>query len=105
MTRGTVLVVDDDDATHAAVTDALKEAGFGVVRVYDAVSALRVQAALLLDAVVAASDVRGMEALRERSPNVPIVFVTDRAFDVADLQGGQRSAVGRQLVAAQRARG
>ena len=84
MTKGTVLVVDNDDTAQSVVADLLKDAGFGVVRVYDAVSALCVHAAVLLDAVVAASNVPGMEgtallrAMRDQNPEVPLIFTTDR---------------------------
>ena len=84
MTKGTVLVVDNDDTAQSAVADLLKDAGYGVVRVYDAVSAMCVQAAVLLDAVVAASNVPGMEgtalirAMRDRNPELPLIFLTDR---------------------------
>jgi DNA-binding response OmpR family regulator len=83
-TKGTVLVVDSDDTAQSMVAGILQEAGFGVVRVYDAVSALCVQAALALDAVVAASNVPGMEGtailkmMRDLNPELPLIFVTDR---------------------------
>lgn len=83
-TKGTVLVVDSDDSAQSLVAGILQEAGFGVVRVYDAVSALCVQASLVLDAVVAASNVPGMEGtaflkvMREVDPELPLIFVTDR---------------------------
>ena len=84
MIKGTVLVVDNDDSAQSMVAAILKDAGFGVVRAYDAVSALCVQAAIALDMVVTASNVPGMEgtallrAMHDRNPNLPLIFVTDR---------------------------
>jgi DNA-binding response OmpR family regulator len=84
MNKGTVLVVDNDDTAQNLVADLLHEAGFGVVRAYDALSALCVHAALPLEAVVTASNVPGMEgtallrALRDLNPELPLIFVTDR---------------------------
>lgn len=84
MNKGTVLVVDNDDSAQSFVAAILQEAGFGVVRAYDAVSALCVQAALALDAVVTASNVPGMEgtallrAMHDLNPELPLIFVTDR---------------------------
>jgi two-component system OmpR family response regulator len=84
MNKGTVLVVDNDDSAQSVVAAILKDAGFGVVRAYDAVSALCVQAALALDAIVTSSNVPGMEgtallrAMHDLNPELPLIFVTDR---------------------------
>jgi DNA-binding NtrC family response regulator len=86
MTKGTVLVVDNDDRTHSIVAGILQQAGYGVVRAYDAVSALCALAALCLDAVVTSSNVPGMEGtallrvMHDLAPELPLIFLTDHPF-------------------------
>jgi len=46
MVRGTVLVVDPDDFAQSIVASILGEAGFGVIRTYDMLSAVCVMQAL-----------------------------------------------------------
>ncbi|HEV7265610.1 MAG TPA: PAS domain S-box protein [Falsiroseomonas sp.] len=82
----TVLLVDDEDAVRRPVADRLRELGHTVLEARDGPAALRILASARPDLLV--SDVglpRGMngrqvaEAVRERMPGLPVLFITGYA--------------------------
>jgi two-component system response regulator AtoC len=80
--RGTVLVVEDDDDTRAALADALSDLGHAIEAHADGASALERLAAAQFDVVL--TDVRmpgmdGLELCRRLSgerPSVPVLVMT-----------------------------
>ena len=84
--RGTVLLVDDEDAARGPAADRLRELGHAVLEARDGPEALRVLAAARPDLLV--TDVglpHGLngrqlaEAARERMPGLPVLFITGYA--------------------------
>ena len=84
--RGTVLLVDDEDAARRPVADRLRELGHTVLEARDGPEALRVLDAVRPDLLV--TDVglpRGMngrevaEAVRARLPGLPVLFISGYA--------------------------
>ncbi len=81
-TRGSVLVVDDEDLVRRAITRVLERSGQQVVAVDGAAAALGVLASGNVDAVVSDITMPGMSglellaAIRERDGDVPVILVT-----------------------------
>jgi CheY-like chemotaxis protein len=84
--RGTVLLVDDEDAVRQSAAERLRELGHTVVEARDGPEALQVLATARPDLLV--TDVglpRGLngrqvaEAARERLPGLPVLFITGYA--------------------------
>jgi nitrogen-specific signal transduction histidine kinase/CheY-like chemotaxis protein len=86
VSRGTVLLVDDEDAARRPAADRLRELGYTVVEARDGPEALQVLATARPDLLV--TDVglpNGMngrqvaEAAREQLPGLPVLFITGYA--------------------------
>ncbi|MFD1109043.1 PAS domain S-box protein [Pseudoroseomonas ludipueritiae] len=84
--RGTVLLVDDEDAVRGPAVDRLRELGLVVLEARDGPDALRVLSRAMPDLLV--TDVglpNGMngrqvaEVARERIPGLPVLFITGYA--------------------------
>ena len=93
VSRATVLLVDDEDAARRPAVDRLRDLGYTVLEARDGPEALRVLASGRPDMLV--TDVglpNGMngrqvaEAVRERLPGLPVLFVT--GYAVASLPRG-----------------
>lgn len=82
--RGTLLVVDDDEGVREVTEAILRDAGFDVVSVSDAVGALQVleSSTPLIDLVVTDVLLEGMDGfalaviLRKTRPKLPIIFLS-----------------------------
>jgi CheY-like chemotaxis protein len=84
--RGTVLLVDDEDAVRTPTADRLRELGYTVVEARDGASALRLLAQARPDLLVTDVGLPGgmngrqvAEAVRERAENLPVLFITGYA--------------------------
>ncbi|MBL6459614.1 response regulator, partial [Belnapia sp. T6] len=86
VSRGTVLLVDDEDAVRSPAADRLRELGYRVLEARDGPEALQMLATSRPDLLV--TDVglpHGMngrqvaEAARERMPGLPVLFITGYA--------------------------
>jgi PAS domain S-box-containing protein len=87
-TGATVLLVDDEATVRATAAERLRDLGYEVMEASDGPSALRVfgggpQLDLLITDVGLPNGMNGRqvaEAVRERSPGVPILFITGYAM-------------------------
>ena len=85
--RGTVLLVDDEDAARGPAADRLRELGHAVLEARDGPEALRVLASsarpdLLVTDVGLPNGMNGRqvaETARERIPGLPVLFITGYA--------------------------
>ena len=84
--RGTVLLVDDEDAARRPAAERLRELGHAVLEARDGPEALRVLASARPDLLVTDVGLPGglngrqvAEAARERMPGLPVLFVTGYA--------------------------
>ena len=88
---GTVLVVDDEPVVRMLVSEVLRELGYGVVEVSDGAQALRaVEAMRRIDLIVTDVGLPGgmngrqlADALRERRPELKVLFITGYAENAA----------------------
>jgi DNA-binding response OmpR family regulator len=93
MTRGTVLVVEDDRAIRRGLVDALRFAGFDAVEAGDGPSGLRTATAAELDLVLLDVLLPGLdgfsvlEQLREVRPTLPVILLTARGQEEDRLRG------------------
>jgi PAS domain S-box-containing protein len=91
----TILVVEDDEGVRVASVDALRELGYRVMDVHDGPSALRLlerepDVALLFTDVVLPGGMTGATlaaAVRERQPNMKVLFTTGYARNAIIHQG------------------
>jgi CheY-like chemotaxis protein len=84
--RGTVLLVEDEDAVRRPAADRLRELGHAVLEARDGPEALRILASarpnLLVTDVGLPHGMNGRqvaEAVRERVPGLPVLFITGYA--------------------------
>jgi DNA-binding NtrC family response regulator len=102
MTRGTVLVVDDDVAMCRMLEEALRGHGLGVLAFVDPVAALDALRRQPADVVVTDLNMRGMDGLTlcrrvlEARPEVPVLVIT--AFGSMEAAIGAIRAGARDFV-------
>ena len=85
----TVLIVDDDDDVRSMVADSLRALGYGVAQAADGPAALAVLDRQGIDLVMVDFAMPGMngaevaEAIRDKRPGLPVVFVSGYADTAA----------------------
>lgn len=93
MTRGTVLVVEDDKAIRRGLVDALRFAGFAVVEAADGEAGLATAIAgeldlVLLDVVLPKLDgFTVLERVRQVRPALPLILLTARGQEEDRVRG------------------
>lgn len=93
MSRGTVLVVEDDKAIRRGLVDALRFAGFATIEAADGPSGLSTATAgdldlVLLDVLLPGFDgFTLLERLREVRPALPVIVLTARGLEEDRVRG------------------
>ena len=99
MSRGTVLVVDDEACMGALVADKLKEAGYDVITTGDGESAYQIACDLALNMIVTDDEmpvVGGMELgrmlrLNPKTAGIPVLMLTGRGHRLTPTELAQTS--------------
>jgi len=93
-----ILVLEDDPATAGAVVDGLRERGYEVLHAADALTARELaelhpfDAAVLDLMVPKGGGYSALEALRARSPGLPVLILTARDSVADRVEGLERGA-------------
>jgi antitoxin Phd len=99
MSKGRLLIVDDEPSILASYSRSLTEAGFEVDEASDGAEALRRVEGHRFDAVLSDASMPQMDGLallqrlRSRSPELPVVLMQDRVDNLATIRATQFGAI------------